>query len=88
MVDGTVWRGVVALQRGPWVYCAQGVATGAYYVTSAPAAVDGNSTPWGNVRLAGTCYDASTAPADAQAKPVPFYAVPYVEGVGQMWLTE
>ena len=88
VVDGTAQRGVVALQRGPWIYCALGVAPGAYYVTSDPAMVDGESTPWGNVRLAGTCYDASKVPADAQAKPVPFYAVPYVEGVGQMWLTE
>lgn len=88
VVDGTAQRGVVALQRGPWIYCALGVVTGAYYVTSDPAMVDGESTPWGNVRLSGTCYDASKVPADAQAKPVPFYAVPYVEGVGQMWLTE
>ena len=88
VVDGTAQRGAVALQRGPWIYCALGVVPGAYYVTSDPAAVDGSSTLWGNVRLSGTCYDASKVPADAQAKPVPFYAVPYVEGVGQMWLTE
>jgi DUF1680 family protein len=88
MADGTSEYGAIALQRGPWIYCAEDVAEDNCYVISQPAEADGSPTSWGNVRLIGTCRNCTQAPADTVAGATPFHASPFIEGKGQVWLKE
>ena len=76
--EGKVRRGEVALQVGPLVYVCPEKMPGAYFSESEAARIVGDFNDYGIPFLGFHLFDARDVPADAAARPVLVYAVPYM----------
>lgn len=81
-------RGVVAFQRGPWMYSAEGVPPSTYCVVLRSPQIDENLTAGGNVRLRIDAYSTTDVSVDAPTPDATLYAVPFVERGGWVWWPE